>query len=63
MVRPITSVAPPGAKGTTIVIGRDGLGPRNEGRDNRRPPAGAKPSDRPDANGSIGDFLRELFSR
>jgi AsmA protein len=39
------------------------LGPRNEGRDDRRPPAGAKPSDRPDANGAMGDFLRELFSR
>jgi AsmA protein len=39
------------------------LGPKNEGRDNRRPPAGAKPSDRPDANGAIGDFLRDLFAR
>ncbi len=40
------------------------LGPRNEGRDDRsRPPAGAKPPDRPDANGAVGDFLRELFAR
>jgi len=39
------------------------LGPRNEGRDDRRPPADAKPSDRPDANGSVGDFLRDLFRR
>ena len=43
------------------------LGPRNDRRDDRRddrrPPTGAKPSDRPDANGSIGDFLRDLFSR
>ena len=38
------------------------LGPKNEGRDNRRPPAGAKPSDRPDANGAVGDFLRDLFA-
>jgi len=38
------------------------LGPRNEGRDDRRPPAGAKPPDRPDA-GAVGDFLRDLFSR
>ena len=38
------------------------LGPRNEGKDDRRPPAGAKPSDRPDANGAVGDFLRDLFS-
>jgi AsmA protein len=39
------------------------LAPRNDGKDNRRPPAGAKPSDRPDANGAVGDFLRDLFSR
>jgi AsmA protein len=39
------------------------LGPPNEGKDDRRPPAGAKPSDRPDANGAVGDFLRDLFSR
>ena len=39
------------------------LGPRNEGKVDRRPPAGAKPSDRPDANGAVGDFLRDLFSR
>ena len=39
------------------------LGPRNEGKDDRRPPAGAKPSDRPDANGAVGDFLRDLFAR
>jgi AsmA protein len=39
------------------------LGPRKEGRDDRRPPADAKPSDRPDANGAVGDFLRELFRR
>ena len=38
------------------------LGPRNEGRDNRKPPAGAKPSDRPDASGAVGDFLRDLFA-
>jgi AsmA protein len=39
------------------------LGPKNEGRDNRRPPPGAKPPDRPDANGTLGDFLRDLFTR
>jgi AsmA protein len=39
------------------------LGPRNESRDDRRPPTGAKPSDRPDANGTLGNFLRDLFSR
>jgi AsmA protein len=43
------------------------LGPRNDRRDDRRddrrPSTGAKPSDRPDANGSVGDFLRDLFSR
>jgi AsmA protein len=39
------------------------LGPRNEGKDDRRPPAGAKPPDRPDANGAVGDFLRDLFAR
>jgi hypothetical protein len=43
------------------------LGPRNDRRDDRRddrrPPGGAKPSDRPDANGSVGDFLRDLFAR
>jgi AsmA protein len=38
------------------------LGPRKEGGDDRRPPAGAKPPDRPDA-GAVGDFLRDLFSR
>jgi AsmA protein len=39
------------------------LGPRNESRDSRSPPASAMPPDRPDANGSVGDFLRHLFSR
>jgi hypothetical protein len=39
------------------------LGPRNDRRDDRRPPTATKPSDRPDANGSLGDFLRDLFSR
>ena len=41
------------------------LGPRNgnEGRDNRNPPAGAKPSDRPAGNAPVGDFLRDLFGR
>jgi hypothetical protein len=43
------------------------LGPRNDRRDDRRddrqPPAGAKPADRPDANGSMGDFLRDLLKR
>ena len=38
------------------------LNPRNDGKENRRPPAGAKPSDRPDTN-AVGDFLRDLFSR
>jgi AsmA protein len=39
------------------------LGPRNDGKDNRNPPAGDKPSDRPSPNGSVGDFLRDLLSR
>ena len=41
------------------------LGPRNgnEGRDNRNPPAGTKPSDRPAGNAPVGDFLRDLFGR
>jgi len=41
------------------------LGPRNDDRDNnnRNPPAAAKPSDRPSGNGSVGDFLRDLFGR
>ena len=39
------------------------LGPRNESKDNRSPPASAKPPNRPDANGTVGDFLRDLFSR
>jgi AsmA protein len=40
------------------------LGPRNNDRDNNRnPPAGAKPSDRPVGNGPVGDFLRDLFGR
>jgi AsmA protein len=38
------------------------LNPRNDGKENRKPPAGAKPSDRPDTN-AVGDFLRDLFSR
>jgi AsmA protein len=39
------------------------LGPRNDGKDNRNPPAGDKPSDRPSPNGSVGDFLRDLLGR
>jgi AsmA protein len=39
------------------------LGPRNDRRDDRRPPTATKPSNRPDANGSLGDFLRDFFSR
>ena len=35
----------------------------NDGKDNRNPPAGDKPSDRPSPNGSVGDFLRDLFPR
>jgi AsmA protein len=39
------------------------LGPRNDGKDNRNPPAGDKPSDHPSPNGSVGDFLRDLLGR
>jgi AsmA protein len=39
------------------------LGPRNDGKDNRNPPTGDKPSDRPSPNGSVGDFLRDLLGR
>ena len=39
------------------------LGPRNDGKDNRNPPPGDKPADRPSPNGSVGDFLRDLFAR
>jgi AsmA protein len=42
------------------------LGPRNDrndDRDGRNPPAGAKPADRPGANSPVGDFLRDLFGR
>jgi AsmA protein len=42
------------------------LGPKNgrdNGKDNRNPPAGAKPSDRSGGNGSVGDIIRDLFGR
>jgi AsmA protein len=41
------------------------LGPRNgnDGKDNRNPPAGAKPSDRSGGNAPVSDFLRDLFGR
>jgi AsmA protein len=39
------------------------LGPRNDGKDNRNPSTGDKPSDRPSPNGSVGDFLRDLLGR
>jgi AsmA protein len=42
------------------------LGPRNgrdNGKDNRNPAAGTKPSDRSGGNGSVGDIIRDLLGR